>query len=81
MTPVVDWFADWADLADDREPDPKTGLQLVALAATDADLIAFDVDFGTAPAEALEDLIGTLKDMGATHVVLGTFDQDAEEAA
>jgi hypothetical protein len=85
LTPVVDWFADWADLDDEREVDAKTDMQFVAhhiaLAATDGDLIAFDVDLGTAPAAALEDLIGTLKEMGATHVVLGAFDQNAGEDA
>lgn len=81
LTPVVEWFADWAGLGDEREPDAKTGLMFVAhhadLVTADEDLIALDVDFGTAPAGALEELIGVLKEMGATHVIVGAFDTEA----
>jgi hypothetical protein len=83
LTPVIEWFADWADLGGEREPDAKTGLTFVAhhvdVSTADEELTAFDVDLGTAPAEALEDLIGTLKEMGATHVIIGAFDTGDDE--
>lgn len=84
LSPVVEWFQQWADVDDEQEADEETGLRgvvhHVSLMARDGEVVGFEADLGTAPVEALEELIGTLKEMGATHVILGAFEQgDGEE--
>ena len=83
LSPLVEWFQEWADTRDEREPDKKTGLRGVVhhieLTGREGEVIGFEADLGTAPVDALEELLGTLKEMGATHILLGAFEQGDDE--
>lgn len=73
--PLVEWFGRWFD-EEDEQPIGEDGLSGVVHALTDPALedgaVVFTVDLGSAPAEALEDLIDTIADLGATSCRFGT---------
>jgi hypothetical protein len=79
-TPLLDWFTEWADLRDARPADPATSLRHVVHHVSEPvvreDVTAFEVDFGTADVDALDELLSTLQDMGASIVILGELQQD-----
>ena len=86
LTPLVRWFEEWADLKDEEEPDAEHGLRLLAHHVQRVEdpripegTAVFELDMGTAPADALTDFIDLLSQLGATTVVVGNYDQ--EEAA
>lgn len=70
---LADWFMDWFDGDDANEPD-EAGLQQVVHFMSDPQVLAEGVgatiDLGSAPVEALEDLLFALSDAGADRVRL-----------
>src|SRR5688500_5488873 len=82
LTPLVRWFEEWADLKDEEEPDAEHGLRLLAHHVHRVEdprisegSAVFELDMGTAPADALTDFIDLLSQLGATTVVVGNYDQ------
>lgn len=71
LEPLLQWFWHWFDEADDNDPGPD-GLYGVAHYLSDPEFaggkLAFEVDFGSAPVEALDDLVAVLVEMGATRI-------------
>lgn len=70
---LADWFMDWFDGDDANEPD-EAGLQQVVHFMSDPQVLAEGVgatiDLGSAPVEAVEDLLFALSDAGADRVRL-----------
>lgn len=70
---LIDWFNDWFDGDDENEPD-EAGLQQVVHFMSDPQVLAGGVkatiDLGSAPVEALEDLLFALSDAGAARIGL-----------
>lgn len=70
---LIDWFNDWFDGDDENEPD-EAGLQQVVHFMSDPQVLAGGVkatiDLGSAPVEALEDLLFALSDAGAAQLRL-----------
>ena len=70
---LTDWFMDWFDGEDENQPD-ETGLLQVPHFISDPQVLAeamkVTIDLGSAPVEALEDLLFALSDAGAAQVRL-----------
>jgi hypothetical protein len=73
-----DWFDRWFDGEDTRQPDAD-GLCGVIHFLSDPKqagaATTFEVDFGSAPVEAFEELLDALRDAGATKIEIG-YDHD-----
>lgn len=69
-----DWFATWFDGEDTRQPDEQ-GLSGVVHFLSDpmhdGSAATFQVDFGSAPVEAFEELLDALRNSGATEIEIG----------
>jgi|SRR5688572_7765723 len=83
LSPIVEWFQDGADLLDEEDPDEETGLRLLAHHVHQVDdphmpegTTVFELDMGTAPADALSAFVDLLAQMGATIVVIGDYQQE-----
>jgi len=74
LAPLIQWFWHWFDEADDNDPGPD-GLFGVAHYLSDPEhadgTLRFEVDFGSAPIDALDDLVSVLIEMGATRIAIG----------
>ncbi|MBM0103275.1 hypothetical protein JM946_00900 [Steroidobacter sp. S1-65] len=66
---LTTWFERWFDTEDEREPD-QTGLFGVVHSLSDVEVAGdawmFQIDFGSAPADACTDLIASLESAGAS---------------
>ena len=71
---LIDWFNQWFD-GEDENPVNDAGLQEVIHFMSDpeatADGFKLTIDLGSAPSEAVEDLLFALSDAGAAKVQLG----------
>ena len=68
------WFAKWFDREDTREPDEQGFCGVVHFMSDpthDGSAISFQVDFGSAPVKAFEELLDALRDSGATRIEIG----------
>lgn len=74
LEPLLKWFWRWFDENDDKEPGPD-GLYGVVHYLSDpefeGDKLKFVVDFGSAPVEALNELVSVLVEMGARRLGVG----------
>jgi hypothetical protein len=70
---LIDWFLQWFDEEDENESD-EAGLQQVVHFMSDPQIIGaglkLTIDLGSAPVEALEDLLFALSDAGAVQLRL-----------
>src|SRR5262249_32000073 len=73
-SPLCTWFERWFDVEDTRQPDDD-GLNGVIHFLSDPEYkgaaTVFQVDFGSAPEEAFEELLDALRDSGATKIEIG----------
>jgi len=83
LSSLVRWFEEWADLKDEEEPDAEQGIRLLAHHVErvedprmPAGASLFELDMGTAPADALTDFVDLLSQLGAKVVVIGNYDQN-----
>lgn len=71
---LIDWFKQWFD-GEDENPANETGLQEVIHFMSEPeptdDGFKLTIDLGSAPSEAVEDLLFALSDAGAAKVQLG----------
>jgi hypothetical protein len=68
------WFSKWFDREDTREPDEQGFCRVVHFMSDpthDGSAVTFQVDFGSAPVEAFEELLDSLRDSGATRIEIG----------
>lgn len=74
---IAAWFRTWFDPQGERQ------VANAELTETVHSLVVAEgvlgVDFGTAPSEALEDLLSMLVDAGATQIHVGCSDEDEDE--
>ena len=71
---VRNWFDQWFDGEDTHQPDEHGFYGVVHRLSdreSDGDATAFQVDFGSAPEAAFEDLLDALHDSGATRIEIG----------
>lgn len=77
------WFRNWLDPDENREPD-SSGLAGVvhdlAWSELEPNTWQLDIDLGSAPLEALSELLGILHDIGVTRVAVSRHDADDGDA-
>jgi hypothetical protein len=83
--PLKEWFTTYFDMEDSFDPEPETGLRPVIHSLNgpyiNELLTVFVADLGTTPVQGLDELIWTLRDMGAKAVIVGDWQPDPEDAA